>query len=73
MFSEFLEFLCKLGWHHKRFVKHFTSQHPETNTYSLDYRGYECQRCRVRSIQEASRSNARLDTVWEAEHWVNAY
>jgi len=68
------KFLCRLGLHHKKLVKHFTSIHTDennVNTFSLDFKGYECLRCRTRFVEEAKNSWPMLYTVQEVDYWVN--
>ena len=62
--------LCKLGLHHKKLIKFFTSLHND-ETYSLDFYGYECLRCKTRFIKEHSNSHPLLGTIQSVEYWVS--
>ena len=66
-----LRFLCRIGLHHKKLVKHFISEHKGDNTYSLDYLGYECLRCRHRFVVPCIPNNPLLHTIWEVDYWAN--
>ena len=65
-----MNFLCRIGFHQKRLVKHFISTNIETNTYSLNFYGKECLFCKTRFLEEIEGSWALSTTLYEAEQWV---
>lgn len=67
-----MNFLCKLGWHQKRLVKHFISVDYNANFYYINYHGYECLLCKYRFLKATRNAWLSPSTLYKAEEWVRS-